>query len=151
MPVASLQTPVGPLAVTVEGEAVTRLTWDCRTEDTPCALLDEALTQLRAYFDGRLKTFDLPLAPKGNDLHQAVFKVMLDIPYGQTRTYGDVAKELGTFGQPVGQACGANPIPVIIPCHRILSATGLGGYSGSGGLDTKIALLKMEGGYPFLL
>ncbi len=151
MPVASLQTPVGPLAVTVEGEAVTRLTWDSRTEDAPCALLDEALTQLRAYFDGRLKTFDLPLAPKGNDLHQAVFKAMLDIPYGQTRTYGDVAKELGTFGQPVGQACGANPIPVIIPCHRILSATGLGGYSGSGGLDTKIALLKMEGGYPFLL
>ncbi|WP_417678652.1 methylated-DNA--[protein]-cysteine S-methyltransferase [Roseibium sp.] len=151
MPVASLQTPVGPLAVTVEGEAVTRLTWDSRTEDAPCALLDEALTQLRAYFDGRLKTFDLPLAPKGNDLHQAVFKAMLDIPYGQTRTYGDVAKELGTFGQPVGQACGANPIPVIIPCHRILAATGLGGYSGSGGLDTKIALLKMEGGYPFLL
>lgn len=151
MPVASVQTPVGPLAVTVEGEAVTRLTWDSRTEDAPCALLDEALSQLRAYFDGRLKTFDLPLAPKGNDLHQAVFKAMLDIPYGQTRTYGDVAKELGTFGQPVGQACGANPIPVIIPCHRILSATGLGGYSGSGGLDTKIALLKLEGGYPFLV
>ncbi len=151
MPVASLPTPVGPLAVTVENETVTRLTWSDGTDGEPCALLDEALSQLQAYFDGRLKTFDLPLAPKGNELHQAVFKAMLAIPYGQTRTYGDVAKDLGTYGQPVGQACGANPIPVIIPCHRILSATGLGGYSGAGGLDTKIALLKMEGGYPFLL
>jgi methylated-DNA-[protein]-cysteine S-methyltransferase len=151
MPVASLPTPVGPLAVTVENETVTRLTWSDGADGEPCALLDEALSQLQAYFDGRLKTFDLPLAPKGNELHQAVFKAMLAIPYGQTRTYGDVAKDLGTYGQPVGQACGANPIPVIIPCHRILSATGLGGYSGAGGLDTKIALLKMEGGYPFLL
>lgn len=151
MPVASLPTPVGPLAITVENETVTRLTWSDGTDGEACALLDEALSQLQAYFDGRLKTFDLPLAPKGNELHQAVFKAMLAIPYGQTRTYGDVAKNLGTYGQPVGQACGANPIPVIIPCHRILSATGLGGYSGAGGLDTKIALLKMEGGYPFLL
>ena len=76
---------------------------------------------------------------------------MLDIPFGITRTYGEIAKDLETFGQPVGQACGANPIPIIIPCHRVLSATGLGGYSGNGGLDTKIALLKLEGGYPFLL
>lgn len=151
MPVASLPTLVGPLAVTVEADAVTRLTWSSDTEGEPCALLKETLSQLQAYFDGRLKTFDLPLAPKGNDLHQAVFKAMLDIPYGQTRTYGDVAKELGTYGQPIGQACGANPIPVIIPCHRILSATGLGGYSGAGGLDTKITLLKLEDGYPFLV
>ncbi|WP_428648578.1 methylated-DNA--[protein]-cysteine S-methyltransferase [Roseibium sp.] len=106
---------------------------------------------MRAFLDGRLKNFDLPLAPKGGELHQAVFKAMQAIPYGQTRTYGDLAKELGTYGQPIGQACGANPIPIIIPCHRILSATGLGGYSGQGGTETKIALLKLEGGFPFLL
>ncbi len=80
-----------------------------------------------------------------------MFDAMRAIPYGQTRTYGDIAGDLGTYGQPVGQACGANPIPVIIPCHRVLSATGLGGYSGQGGIETKIALLKLEGGYPFLL
>lgn len=114
-------------------------------------MLKEAVRQVGAYMDGRLKEFDLPLAPKGGELHQAVFKAMLAIPYGQTRTYGDLAKELNTYGQPIGQACGANPIPLIIPCHRILSANGLGGYSGSGGTDTKIALLKMEGGFPFLL
>lgn len=150
MPVASLQTPIGPLAVTAEGDAVTRLDWSAETAGEASALLDEALAQLDAYFSGDLKNFDLPLRPTGSDFHQQVFKAMLEIPYGETGTYGEIAKQLGTYGQPVGQACGANPIPVIIPCHRILSATGLGGYSGSGGTDTKITLLKLEGGYPFL-
>lgn len=148
---ASLQTNVGHLTVTVQDNAISRLSWGEAETGERCALLTDALSQLEAYFAGRLKEFDLPLAPDGGELHQAVFQAMLDIPYGSTRTYGEIAKDLGTYGQPVGQACGANPIPVIIPCHRVLSATGLGGYSGQGGLDTKIALLKMEGGYPFLL
>ena len=76
---------------------------------------------------------------------------MLAIPLGQTRTYGDIAKDLETYGQPVGQACGANTIPIIVPCHRVLSATGIGGFSGEGGVETKIRLLKHEGGYPYLL
>jgi methylated-DNA-[protein]-cysteine S-methyltransferase len=76
---------------------------------------------------------------------------MRAIPFGRTRTYGEIARDHGTNGQPVGEASGANPIPVIIPCHRVLLATGLGGYSGTGGIETKIALLKLEGGYPFLL
>ncbi|WP_208977840.1 methylated-DNA--[protein]-cysteine S-methyltransferase [Labrenzia sp. 011] len=114
-------------------------------------MLKEAGRQVLAYLDGRLKEFDLPLAPGGGALHQAVFRKMQAIPYGQTRTYGDLARDLGTYGQPVGQACGANPIPIVIPCHRILSANGLGGYSGASGTETKIALLKLEGGFPFLL
>ena len=150
MPAASLETPIGPLTVTVEADAVTQLNWSAGSPGEPSVLLNEALAQLRAYFANKLQKFDLPLRPAGSEFHQQVFKAMLDIPYGETRTYGEIAKQLGTYGQPVGQACGANPIPVIIPCHRILSATGLGGYSGAGGADTKIALLKLEGGYPFL-
>ncbi|WP_299482555.1 methylated-DNA--[protein]-cysteine S-methyltransferase [uncultured Roseibium sp.] len=151
MPVTDIETWLGRLSIHETEGAITQLQWDGakRQEETP--LLREAASQVTAYLDGQLKEFDLPLAPRGGELHQAVFKAMLEIPYGNTRTYGDVAKELNTYGQPVGQACGANPIPIIIPCHRILSVNGLGGYSGSGGLDTKIALLKLEGGYPFLV
>ncbi|MEO1111346.1 MAG: methylated-DNA--[protein]-cysteine S-methyltransferase [Pseudomonadota bacterium] len=151
MPVTEIETWLGRLSICEHEGAITEVHWNgpAGRDETP--LLREASAQVSAYLDGKLETFDLPLAPKGGDLHQSVFQAMLAIPYGRTRTYGDVAKELGTYGQPVGQACGANPIPIIIPCHRILSASGLGGYSGAGGLDTKIALLQLEGGYPFLV
>ncbi|MCB1350992.1 MAG: MGMT family protein, partial [Maritimibacter sp.] len=62
-----------------------------------------------------------------------------------TRTYGEIAADLGASAQAVGNACGANPIPILIPCHRVLGATGLGGYSGAGGIETKVALLRLEG------
>ncbi|MEP3300719.1 MAG: methylated-DNA--[protein]-cysteine S-methyltransferase, partial [Roseibium sp.] len=137
MPTASIPTPVGWIRVTEQDGHLTRLDWG-QGQDETTPLLEETREQLLAYFDRALDRFDLPLNPKGGELHQAVFQAMLDIPFGQTRTYGEIAKELDTYGQPVGQACGANPIPLIIPCHRVLSATGLGGYSGSGGLDTKI-------------
>lgn len=146
-----LKTSVGPLAVTEADDAIIRVTWSSEEEGEETPLLSEAKRQLMAYFDGDLTVFDLPLAPIGNDFQRSVCDAMLAIPYGETRTYGDIAKDLGTYGQPVGQACGANSIPVIIPCHRVLSATGLGGYSGSGGIETKIALLRHEDAYPFLL
>lgn len=156
MPTATIKTPVGRLMVSEHDGAIVRLDWSgedegAENEGAKTPLLTEALAQLAAYFAGELKTFDLPLMPKGGDLQQRVFAAMSAIPYGRTRTYGEIAGDLDTYGQPIGQACGANPIPVIIPCHRVLSAQGLGGYSGDGGLDTKIALLKLEGGYPFLL
>ena len=151
MPVAKIETWLGSLSIHEEDGAITQLQWNDLTSKEETPLLNEACAQLAAYMKGKLTKFDLPLNPKGGDLHQAVFKAMLAIPYGKTRTYGDLAKELNTYGQPVGQACGANPIPIIIPCHRILSAKGLGGFSGDGGTETKIALLKHEGGYPFLL
>jgi len=151
MPTATLDTPVGRLAIEEAGGALVRAFWAERavTCDTP--LLAEARAQLAAYFDGRLRDFDLPLAPAADAFHAAVREAMLAIPYGETRSYGEIAKALGTYGQPVGAACGANPLPVIVPCHRVLSATGLGGYSGRGGVETKIALLKLEGGYPLLI
>ncbi len=151
MPVLKFETWLGRLSIHEHDGAIARLDWDGPSGKNETPLLKEAAAQVKAYLDGSLRKFDLPLAPKGGDLHQAVFRAMLAIPYGETRTYGDLAKELGTYGQPIGQACGANPIPIIIPCHRILSANGLGGYSGAGGTETKIALLKLEGGFPFLL
>ena len=147
----SLATPVGHVCIHVADGAIFRLCWEQCSPQEGNDLTHEAARQLKAYFDGDLKVFDLPMKPKGAEFQQSVFRAMLDIPFGSTRTYGEIAKDLETFGQPVGQACGANPIPIIIPCHRVLSATGLGGYSGDGGQDTKIALLKLEGGYPFLL
>ncbi|MBD8893846.1 methylated-DNA--[protein]-cysteine S-methyltransferase [Roseibium litorale] len=154
MPETLISSPFGILRLHEAGGAITALSWTNQlrqTPEPPTPLLTEAVSQLSAYFAGKLTRFDLPLDPKGGDLNQAVFRAMLDIPFGETRTYGEIARQLGTAAQPVGQACGANPIPIIIPCHRILSAQGLGGYSGSGGLETKIALLKLEGSFPFLL
>ena len=76
---------------------------------------------------------------------------MLAIPYGQTQTYGDLSKQLGAPAQAIGQACGGNTLPIFIPCHRILAANGLGGYSGAGGVETKVALLRLEGAASLLI
>ena len=76
---------------------------------------------------------------------------MSAIPRGETRTYGDIATELNVPAQPIGQACGSNPIPVIIPCHRVVGADGLGGFSGDGGVEMKVQLLRLEGAYSLLL
>ncbi len=150
MPATSIQTPVGRLGLVEHDGHIVRLTWSSNAGDeTP--LLNEARDQVAAYFEGRLRVFDLPLSPEGSDFQKAVFDIMSAIPLGQTMTYGEIAKKLKTYAQPVGQACGANPIPVIIPCHRVLSSAGLGGFSGLGGVETKIDLLRHENAYPFLI
>lgn len=92
----------------------------------------------------------MPLASEGTAFQQQVFAAMLAIPKGETRTYGSIAQELGVPAQPLGQACESNPIPVIIPCHRVVGADGLGGLSGDGGVEMKIALLKLEQAYSLL-
>ena len=148
MPQITVPSPVGPLTLREEEGAITRVTWTAaqgEEEETP--VLAEAKRQLEAYFEGELARFDLPLKPAGPDLHRAVWDQMLAIPTGETRTYGEIAKAIDSDSpQAVGQACGANPIPVIIPCHRVLAAGGApGGYSGDGGLETKAALLRLEG------
>ena len=153
--VVHIDTPLGTIVVIEEGGRIIRLFWDRDTGAYPqtarIELLDEAERQLTAYFDGTLKVFDLPLELSSSEFERQVQEKMIAIPYGETRTYGDIARDLDTYGQPVGQACGANSIPIIIPCHRVLSATGIGGFSGEGGIETKIRLLKHEGGFPFLL
>ena len=153
--VAHVDTPIGRIVLVERDGKIAQLLWDrdsaaiAPTQETP--LLREAARQLRAYFEGTLTAFDLPLALSESPFERRVQEAMLAIPHGQTRTYGDIARDLDSYGQPVGRACGANTIPIIVPCHRVLSATGLGGFSGEGGTDTKIRLLKHEGGYPFLL
>ncbi|MEO1190835.1 MAG: methylated-DNA--[protein]-cysteine S-methyltransferase [Pseudomonadota bacterium] len=151
MPLATLPSPFGGIGLVEREGAIVQVIWTERQEAASTPLLARAVQQMQAYIDGTLREFDLPLAPEGGPFQQAVLKALQAIPYGQTRSYGELAQDLGTYGQPVGAACGANPIPIIIPCHRVLSAQGLGGFSARGGVETKIALLKHEGGYPFLL
>lgn len=155
----TLPSPLGSLTVFATSQAIVKLDWGGRGAkpadiDTPPeaqALLDEAARQLAAYFADGKSRFDLPLDPAGTAFQRAVWDFMLAIPAGRTRSYGEAATAVGSGtadARAVGSACGANPIPVIIPCHRILAAGGdAGGYSGKGGLDTKRWLLRHEGAY----
>lgn len=146
MAVAVMNTPVGQIGVREDAGRITRLTWDLVAEGEVTPLLFEALTQLAAYFDGRLTTFDLPLQVGGSEFQRAVCDAMSAIPFGETLTYGEIAKALGRPPQAVGSACGGNPIPIIIPCHRVLGAGGkMVGFSGAGGVETKVWLLRHEG------
>jgi len=147
----ALDSPVGQLCVTEEDGAITGLDWGGASEGVESPLLAEARTQLAAYFDGTRRAFDLPLAPAGSAFQRAVCDAMCAIPFGETRTYGDLATVLGASAQAIGHACGANPIPVLIACHRVLGATSLGGYSGAGGIETKVALLRHEGAAGLLI
>lgn len=145
MNIAHLRTPVGMVSLVEENGRITQLLWEARDEGFRSDVLKEGLNQLEAYFAGTLTRFDLPLAPKGTDFQQQVYRIMQDIPLGETLTYGDVAKKLDVPAQPVGQACGSNPIAIIIPCHRIVGADSLGGFSAPGGVETKVQLLRHEG------
>lgn len=140
--------PVGPITLFEEDGVIIAVEWGWppESEDPPAPVLEQARDQLDAYFEGRLTEFDLPLAPMGTAFQKKVWQAMSRIPFGATRTYGDLASELGTSPRALGGACGRNPIPIIIPCHRILGSNGgLGGYSGMDGTDTKAFLLRLEG------
>ncbi len=147
---AGLETPVGRLEVVQEDGQIASLRWGGEVVAPSTPLLAEAVRQLNAYFAGALTAFDLPLA-LGQGFQARFLAVLCDIPFGETRTYGDLAKALGVSAQAIGQACGANPLPVIVPCHRVLGASGLGGYSGAGGVETKVWLLRHEGAAGLLL
>ncbi len=149
--IGEVASPYGPLSVCERDGAIVSIEWKVPDHPQSSPLLEETGRQLAAYFSGDLKMFDLPLKPRGDEFQQSVCDLMLQIPYGETTTYGAIAEKLDTYGQPVGQACGGNSIPIIIPCHRVLAVDGIGGYSGDGGVERKIELLKLEGGFPFLL
>lgn len=147
----SVDTQFGRLAVSEDNGAIVSLVWDGEDVGTPTALLREAARQLAAYAEGRLEQFDLPLHVRGSDFQRAVCAAMSEIPFGYTRTYGEIARDLGHPAQAVGGACGGNPIPIIIPCHRVMGAKGLTGFSGKGGVETKVALLRHEGAASLLI
>ena len=149
MNAATLMTPFGPVTLRELGGRIAALDW---REDPGegSVLLTDAITQLAAYFGHRLTRFDLPIA-FASGLTGDVQRQMMAIPMGETRTYGQIAKLTGASAQAVGQACGANPLPIIVPCHRILGAATLGGFSAPGGVDSKIWLLRHEGAAGLLL
>jgi len=145
-----IDSPVGSLTLVASGDQITELNWG-QAGDDRAPVLDAAADQLAAYFSGQQKRFDLPLNPGGSPFQRAFYAALCAIPYGQTRTYGDLARDLNVSAQAIGQACGANPIPILIPCDRVLAANGLGGYSGRGGVEAKVALLKLEGAASLLI
>ncbi|MBP7063103.1 methylated-DNA--[protein]-cysteine S-methyltransferase [Ferrovibrio sp.] len=139
------QSPFGPLTLTERDAALVALDWGRLPEsDGPSPLLSAAAEQLEDYFDGRLKRFDLAAMPRGTDFQIRVWRALQAIPYGETMTYGEIARALKSSARAVGMACGANPLPIIVPCHRVLAENGLGGFSGLGGIATKRRLLALE-------
>jgi methylated-DNA-[protein]-cysteine S-methyltransferase len=146
MPQLSVPSPLGTLTLTEDDGVLTGVAWDAAAAADETPLLREAARQLAAYFAGRLRDFDLPMHLAGSPFQRRVWQAMCRIPYGETRSYGDLAVELGSAARAVGGACGRNPIPIIVPCHRILAASrAIGGYSGGGGTDSKRFLLALEG------
>ncbi len=142
----SLHSPLGALTVFEEAGAIVVLEWGRAPAAETSPLLDEAKRQLDSYFGGRLRVFDLPLQPRGTPFQEDLWRLLAKIPYGTVLTYGALATRLKSAPRAVGGACGKNPIPILIPCHRVLAAGGfLGGYSGGTGIETKRALLRHEG------
>jgi methylated-DNA-[protein]-cysteine S-methyltransferase len=142
--------PIGALRVVSDGAALTAIDFHARGRaaavrpDDP--LLREAAAQLAAYFARSLRVFDLPLAPHGTPFRRAVWEALLGVPWGTTASYGEIARRIGRprAVRAVGAANGANPLPIVIPCHRIVGADGsLTGFAG--GLELKARLLALEG------
>ena len=129
----SMPSPVGPLTIDEADDRIVAIRWADEPAGNGSPLLNEAARQLAAYFDGKLDRFR-PAAGAGRHRRsrQRVWAAMQGIPYGETRCYGDLAETIGSAPRAVGGACGRNPIPIVIPCHRVLAKTGLGGYSGDG-------------------
>lgn len=146
----AVSTPVGRLSLFADQDRLRRIDW-ANTGASDAPVLALAAEQIAQYFEGSRETFELPLALPDDPSKSAFLNALMDIPFGQTRTYGELAKDLGVSAQAIGQACGANPLPIVIPCHRVLAHNGLGGYSGANGIETKVALLRHEGAAGLLI
>lgn len=148
MPQLSLLTPLGDLTLSEEDGAIVALDWGRGRDRAETPLLREAAARLHDYFDGAgCEGFDaLPLAPHGTPFRRRVWEALRRIPAGETRSYLAVAREVECLSaRAIGGASGANPIPILIPCHRVVAADGsLGGYSGAEGQTTKRYLLDLE-------
>ncbi|MGH6969073.1 MAG: methylated-DNA--[protein]-cysteine S-methyltransferase [Stellaceae bacterium] len=141
-----LDGPFGFMTLVERAGKIVALEWGGRAGDKPDIVLVEAKRQLEQYFARKRTHFELPLAPEGSDDEKCLWDRMTRIPFGQTATYGELARELGQLPRALGQACGRNPIPIIIPCHRVVGSDGaLTGYSAPGGVETKRRLLQFEG------
>jgi methylated-DNA-[protein]-cysteine S-methyltransferase len=146
-----MDTPIGRLVLEEDGGVLIGIrlpndpTPSAGPGSTPSPVLEQAALQLEEYFAGERTVFDVPMALDGTPFQREVWGELTRIPYGQTISYGELARRVGRPKGPraVGQANGRNPIPIIVPCHRVVAGNGLGGYGG--GLPVKRALLAVEG------
>lgn len=149
-----LASPVGGLTLFADDTALVAIAFNAQLrgsgtdarEDPTHPVLAQARAELLAYFAGARKTFSIPLRPKGTAFQQAVWDALSEIPWGETRSYGDIARRIGNPRgvRAVGLANGRNPLPIVVPCHRVIGSDGsLTGYGG--GLPIKVKLLALEG------
>ncbi len=142
----SLSSPFGVLSVFVEDGAVVALDWGRADQSATGEGLEWVVAELKAYLSGRPMSFSVPVNPAGGAFQRRVWQRLRQIPWGTTVTYGELARALGTAPRAVAGACARNPIPIIIPCHRVVGSGGaLGGYSCGDGIASKAALLALEG------
>jgi methylated-DNA-[protein]-cysteine S-methyltransferase len=153
---AAIATPLGTMRLATDGRAILALEFDAPAiaagplSFAAQELADAVARQLDAYFEGQRITFDFPLAPSGTPFQQGVWRALCGIPHGETVSYAEIARRVGrpSAVRAVGAANGANPIAIVIPCHRVIGTNGtLTGYGG--GLDRKRALLLLEAPAPF--
>jgi len=150
-----LTSPIGRIELTSDGESLTGLAIENtgtlpreHEDEHTCAVLDDAARQLTEYFSGKRRSFELPLSAAGTEFQRSVWHELNQLPFGSAVSYADIGRATGrpTAGRAVGGAVGANPIPIIVPCHRVLASNQrITGYSGGDGIPTKIWLLDHEG------
>lgn len=153
-----MESPLGELLLAGDGQSLQRLELPAERSRPPSDWLRrndtfrEARRQLQAYFDGDLTRFRLPVAPQGSEFQRRVWEALMEIPYGETRSYADIARRIGqpSAVRAVGAANGRNPLPIIVPCHRVIGSDGkLVGFGG--GLPAKAKLLELEQSRSFVL
>ncbi len=150
-----IHTPIGPVVLESDGKAVRRVVFGPERGPLPEGvsdpLLERAAREILEYLDGRRRCFEVPVRYPGDAtaFQRRVWDALRRIPYGTIRTYGELARELGTSPRAVGGACARNPIPILVPCHRVVARGGLGGFAGQWetglALDVKRRLLALEG------
>ncbi|MHC5796840.1 methylated-DNA--[protein]-cysteine S-methyltransferase [Lacisediminihabitans sp. FW035] len=155
LPLRRLDSPIGRIEIVGDGAAVVALTIerDGRLphdgdDEHSDPVLDRAATQLSEYFAGTRTSFDVPVALHGTDFQKSVWARLVELDFGEVTSYGELGQSTGrpTAGRAVGGAVGANPVPILIPCHRVLAANSrITGYSGGNGIPTKVWLLDHEG------
>jgi methylated-DNA-[protein]-cysteine S-methyltransferase len=152
--IMTINSPLGSLQLLSDGDHLTAINFPGRHSEapdsaSPDSVLLAARTQLEEYFVGRRQRFDLPLAASGTPFQQSVWQALAAIPWGEVRSYRDIACAIGKpkAVRAVGAANGRNPLPIVVPCHRVIGADGsLTGFGG--GLPLKVQLLTLEGSYP---
>ncbi len=144
----SFYTKIGLLSISEANGCIVSLNWEEKEKKIPnnvaSGLINEAKRQIEAFLEGKLLVFNLPISLAGSVFQKKVYSLLSSICFGEVRTYGELAKTIPSSPRAVGNACASNPLPIIIPCHRVLAKSGLGGYSGPGGIKTKKFLLDLE-------